>query len=48
LPDEIKTPITIQAQANVFIFPWIFVYILWWLILLIIFIKIMSKHLKFQ
>jgi hypothetical protein len=28
LPDEIKTPITIQAQANVFIFPWIFVYIL--------------------
>lgn len=48
LPEEIKKPITIQAKANTFIFPWIFVYILWWLIILIFLIKIMSKHLKFQ
>ncbi len=48
LPDEIKNPIVIKANSNVFIFPWIFVYILWWLILLILVFKYLSKHLKFQ
>ena len=48
LPDEIKTPITIKASSTVFIMPWIFVYILWWLILILILIKFLKKHLKFQ
>lgn len=48
LPDTIKTPITITANASIFILPWIFIYILWGLILLIIIVKFLMKHLKFQ
>lgn len=48
LPDSIKEPITIKAKTSVFIFPWIFVYVLWGLIVLLVLIKFLKKHLKFQ
>ncbi len=48
IPNEMKEEINIKAKTSVFIFPWIPLYIFVWIIVLIILIRLLSKHLKFQ
>ena len=48
VPDELKQPITIDLNLSIFVFPWLLALCFVWLIILIILIKFLSKHLKFQ
>lgn len=48
IPATMKKPIYIDAKTNVFVMPWMIIYILWGLIVLFVLIKIISKHIKFQ
>jgi hypothetical protein len=48
IPDDMKESIYIDAKTNVFVMPWLVIYILGWFIILIILIKVLAKHLKFQ
>lgn len=48
IPADMKEAIYIEAKTNVFVMPWMIIYILWWFIVLIILIKLLAKHLKFQ
>ncbi len=48
ISDNMKESIYIDAKTNVFLMPWILIYIVWWFIVLITLIKALAKHLKFQ
>lgn len=48
IPEEMKEEIMIQAETSIFVFPWMIVYGLIGLIILIILIKFLAKHLKFK
>jgi len=48
VPDYLKEPTTIDLSFSIFVFPWVLVYCLGWLIILIILISFLAKHLKFQ
>lgn len=48
IPDDMKESIYIDAKTNVFVMPWLIIYIVWGVIILIILIKILARHLKFQ
>lgn len=48
IPDNMKDPIYINARTSVFVIPWMIIYILWGFIVLIVLIKSISKHIKFQ
>ncbi len=48
IPNDMKESIYISAKTNVFVMPWLIIYLLWGFIVLVVLIKTISKHIKFQ
>lgn len=48
VPDNLKWPMNLDVSLSIFVFPWVLVYGLIWLIVLILIIRFLAKHISFK